>query len=350
MSSEIWRESLLARTNSRYGVRRPRAASFLIEPLYRMNHAPTQLCRYYPDNYSFFPRLFSRIQLYWFAQLSFLSFNRKTCKGRLRVVHRSWESVVSVNTVWRWVPGIHLPTISASYRYSRSCVTHAHKMRSWSRFARSIIFLFFFLHTRFCFPSLWTYRYCIVCSVSYGSWWCTQRQLTPGGFQNTLVKAGSFNDNGFAPFLTPDDSSCLAKTRRRYMSNVHCEFEFHAPTGNYIYLEFVHFRLDFDCDSDFVLLEATGSVPPGQIPERRHFCGRLPKRSGSVIASDRVRLTFKSDGNYSCRGFSGFFHAHNPLPVTGSGELCTLHVCRKENIWSLHLPAHSHNVEAFDLQ
>ena len=31
----------------------------------------------------------------------------------------------------------------------------------WSRFARSIIFLFSFLHTRFCFPSLWTNLHCL---------------------------------------------------------------------------------------------------------------------------------------------------------------------------------------------
>ena len=151
-------------------------------------------------------------------------------------------------------------------------------------------------------------------ALTYGDFQCVRRM--PDG-SRVVVKQGVFPNKNFAPFITPDetldDPDCQRVGIRRYMHNVSCYWHFRPPPGHYILYRFVTFKLDLDCESDYVHVQSTGSTTPGSLTFDRILCGRQQSSGYRIVPTDGLNISFTSDGQYSCRGFAGFFFGFQPL-------------------------------------
>lgn len=118
-----------------------------------------------------------------------------------------------------------------------------------------------------------------------------------------IVEQGAFNDYVFAPFTHPADTSHWGA---HYFNNMNCTYSLTAPTGHYIFIEFILFLLDADdCAGDYVKLYLDGSTV-------RTICGQPTGYIYDIFEQSTATIIFISDNAVRYRGFSGYFAAYNP--------------------------------------
>ncbi|XP_065179557.1 collagen alpha-1(XVI) chain-like isoform X2 [Sycon ciliatum] len=164
------------------------------------------------------------------------------------------------------------------------------------------------------------------------SWEC---HLSPDAVDTTLTSeehATKFSlPNGFGPgaeatFVSPDTpasekhEACSNLRHGRYPPNTECIFNYESAENSWVFMKFKSFRLDLDCQADWVRVQTVGAPIGSEFDETFSACN-VPTEvisDGTIIPWRHVRLTFRSDDAFSCRGFIALFIGHIPFWASGA--------------------------------
>ncbi|XP_065188898.1 uncharacterized protein LOC135819591 [Sycon ciliatum] len=142
--------------------------------------------------------------------------------------------------------------------------------------------------------------------ASYGGWVCTNTIL------NVIVSQGSFTTQQYAPFVSPADSVTECSQHiESYEHSIQCTYEFHAPAGHHIYVEFPTLALDSNCASDYVELHLHGN-------DVRRICGTGSARQSAftyiadIFQTNYAKVTFTTNSEFRCEGFKAYFFPYVP--------------------------------------
>eukprot|EP00117_Sycon_ciliatum_P041548 scpid92486/ scgid30369/ len=120
---------------------------------------------------------------------------------------------------------------------------------------------------------------------------------------NKEILSGSYPNLDYAPIVSPQNADVCGD---RYTPNVDCKYEVFGPDKTFIYVEFLSLDLDSDCSKDS--LSVIGKR------KSRKLCGSKNSRTlDTFVIDDNVAsVTFQSNLEYACRGFSGFMVVFTP--------------------------------------
>ena len=126
-------------------------------------------------------------------------------------------------------------------------------------------------------------------------------------------------NNKLAVVISPDTPVSAADERchgrLRYPPNTECVFDYEASHGSFVFFQFTSFRLDLDCTADYVRVKTVGAPLGAEYDQTFSTC-KVPTETipqGDIIPWRRVRLIFRSDDAYSCRGFTAQFQGFLPF-------------------------------------
>lgn len=125
-----------------------------------------------------------------------------------------------------------------------------------------------------------------------------------------VLLQGSFPQLDYAPLVSPQNKDVCGD---RYTPNVECSYQVQGPENAYVYVEFLSLDLDKDCSQDNLAVFGK--------QKKKTICGstrgKSTKQQTTFVVEDNTALvTFQSNFDYACQGFSGFMTVFIPSTKT----------------------------------